>query len=195
MKSRDLILEKLRAAVPAHRELPEVPLFDEALPPAWEQFAANLALMGGKLAEGNTSELAAWLKTAFPEAKVVCSATAELAGNRDLAGVKNPHELNDVDVAVVRARFGVAETGSVYLCEDDLRVNVLGFLAQHIVVLLDRSDIVGNLHQVYHRPEFKSARYAVLMTGPSATADIEGTLVHGAQGVRSLTVVPRKKNG
>jgi L-lactate dehydrogenase complex protein LldG len=28
------------------------------------------------------------------------------------------------------------------------------------------------------------------MTGPSATADIEGVLIHGAQGVRSLTVVP-----
>jgi L-lactate dehydrogenase complex protein LldG len=28
----------------------------------------------------------------------------------------------------------------------------------------------------------------VLVTGPSATADIEGVLIHGAQGVRSLTV-------
>jgi L-lactate dehydrogenase complex protein LldG len=27
------------------------------------------------------------------------------------------------------------------------------------------------------------------MTGPSATADIEGILVKGAQGIRSLTVV------
>ena len=28
------------------------------------------------------------------------------------------------------------------------------------------------------------------MTGPSATADIEGVLIHGAQGIRTLTVVP-----
>jgi L-lactate dehydrogenase complex protein LldG len=28
------------------------------------------------------------------------------------------------------------------------------------------------------------------MTGPSATADIEGVLVRGAQGIRSLTVIP-----
>ena len=27
------------------------------------------------------------------------------------------------------------------------------------------------------------------MTGPSATADIEGVLIHGAQGIRTLTVV------
>ncbi|WP_331709212.1 LUD domain-containing protein [Sphingomonas sp. CCH20-B6] len=32
-------------------------------------------------------------------------------------------------------------------------------------------------------------RYASFHTGPSATADIEGVLIHGAQGVRSLTVL------
>ena len=30
----------------------------------------------------------------------------------------------------------------------------------------------------------------MFMTGPSATADIEGVLVRGAQGIRTLTVVP-----
>jgi len=30
----------------------------------------------------------------------------------------------------------------------------------------------------------------MLMTGPSATADIEGVLVRGAQGIRSLNVIP-----
>jgi L-lactate dehydrogenase complex protein LldG len=33
------------------------------------------------------------------------------------------------------------------------------------------------------------AGYGVFMTGPSATADIEGVLIHGAQGIRSLTAV------
>ena len=41
----------------------------------------------------------------------------------------------------------------------------------------------------YTHPVFRSARYAVFHTGPSATADIEGVLIHGAQGVRSLTVI------
>ena len=35
----------------------------------------------------------------------------------------------------------------------------------------------------------RTARYAVFHTGPSATGDIEGVLIHGAQGVRSLTVI------
>jgi L-lactate dehydrogenase complex protein LldG len=83
----------------------------------------------------------------------------------------------------------VAETGSLWLSETELKINSLAFLAQHLVALLDPSDILENLHHAYADPRFKTARYAVLVTGPSATADIEGVLIHGAQGVRSLTVV------
>jgi L-lactate dehydrogenase complex protein LldG len=98
--------------------------------------------------------------------------------------------LAEVDFGVVRAAFAVAETGSIWLSEVELQINALGYLAQHLLVLLDPADLVGNLHQAYRDPRFKTARYAVLMTGPSATADIEGVLIHGAQGVRSLTVLP-----
>ena len=33
------------------------------------------------------------------------------------------------------------------------------------------------------------------MTGPSATADIEGVLIRGAQGIRTLTVIPAAASG
>ena len=90
---------------------------------------------------------------------------------------------------VVRARFGVAETGSVWFSESEYIVNSIGYLVQHLVVLLDPARIVDGLQDVYRQDDFKTARYAVLVTGPSATADIEGVLIRGAQGVRSLTVV------
>ena len=90
---------------------------------------------------------------------------------------------------MVRAAFGIAETGSVWLSERELGVNALGFLSQHLVVLLDPRSIVPDLHHAYRQPGFFEARYAVLMTGPSATADIEGVLIRGAQGIRTLTVV------
>ena len=45
------------------------------------------------------------------------------------------------------------------------------------------------LQDAYRRTEFHTHRYASFHTGPSATADIEGVLIHGAQGVRSLTVI------
>ena len=100
-----------------------------------------------------------------------------------------PADLQDVDVGVVRARFGVAETGSVFLSETELGINAIGYLVQHLVIFLDPDAMLPNLHHAYEHPGFRDARYAVLMTGPSATADIEGILIHGAQGVRSLTVV------
>jgi L-lactate dehydrogenase complex protein LldG len=59
-------------------------------------------------------------------------------------------------------------------------VNALAYLAQHLIALLDPGAIVGNLHHAYRDLRFKTAHYAVLVTGPSATADIEGVLIHGA---------------
>jgi L-lactate dehydrogenase complex protein LldG len=59
-----------------------------------------------------------------------------------------------------------------------------------MIVLLDPADIVVNVHHAYRRPEFRESHYACFHTGPSGTADIEGVLIHGAQGVRSLSVVP-----
>jgi L-lactate dehydrogenase complex protein LldG len=50
------------------------------------------------------------------------------------------------------------------------------------------------MHSAYARPEFRERRYAVFHSGPSATADIEGVLILGAQGVRSLSVLLWPKN-
>jgi L-lactate dehydrogenase complex protein LldG len=191
MSSRDFILGQVRKNQPAPRALPEVPAFERALPSPVAAFAAALARMGGVFAEPPPGiSLEAFISACFPQALVVCSATAEVRGTRSIASVRDPGELQDVDVGVVRAAFGVAETGSVWLSEAEFGVNALGFLSQHLVVLLDPQDIVPNLHHAYRHRGFHEARYAALMTGPSATADIEGVLVRGAQGIRTLTVIP-----
>ena len=49
--------------------------------------------------------------------------------------------------------------------------------------------MVDGLRAAYDHPVFRAAAYAVFHTGLSATGDIDGVLIHGAQGVRSLTVV------
>jgi L-lactate dehydrogenase complex protein LldG len=189
--SRDTILAAVRANQPTPAPpLPEIPLFERTARPLLEDFREALLRMGGKFAERPNGENPdAFIRSLFPQAQVICSATPEIIGTRALSGGCEPADLADVDVGIVRAGFGVAETGSIWLSEQDLRVNALAYLAQHLVALLDPGDIVGNLHHAYRDPRFKTARYAVLVTGPSATADIEGVLIHGAQGVRSLTVL------
>lgn len=195
MSARDEILERVRrgtARIGAGSELPAVPRFDTAAP-SWSAFAAALERMGGKVAPCPAGvTLAEHLLALHPQATVIVSATSEVTGTRPLAAVAAPADLEDVDVGVVRARFGVCETGSVLLTEAELGIEALGFLAQHLVVLLDPQALVAGVHDAYADPAFAVARYQILMTGPSATADIEGVLIHGAQGVRSLTVVPQQ---
>jgi L-lactate dehydrogenase complex protein LldG len=193
MSSRDDILASIRANRPqVDRPLPLVRLFDDSPPASLiATFKDSLHRMGGVFLDPPPSgdRLApAWAKLAG--ANVVCSTVPEIAGNRDIAGVGTPRDLADVDFAIVRAAFAVAETGSVLLSDADLRVNAVAYLAQHLIVLLDPADIVINLHHAYRRPEFHDRHYASFHTGPSATADIEGVLIHGAQGVRSLSVLP-----
>jgi L-lactate dehydrogenase complex protein LldG len=191
MNSRELILDRVRRNQPAGTPLPEVPSFDRPGPALLERFTAALARMGGIVASPPAKgSLDSFLFERFQMARVICSATPEVHGTRAIADVNDPRELHDVDVGVVRAAFGVAETGSVWLSEREFGLNALGFLSQHLVVLLDPAAIVTDLHHAYRQRGFFEARYAVLMTGPSATADIEGVLVRGAQGIRSLTVIP-----
>jgi len=190
MSSRDDILARVRQNQPPPQPLPPVPSFDTATGSALESFKAALVRMGGKLADAPADgNLDALIRKLFPDAKVICSATPEVKGNRPIDTIRRPQELDDVDVGVVRAIYGVAETGSVWLTEVEFKVNTLGFLAQHLVVLLDPTLIVGNLHHAYRERAQFDARYGVFMTGPSATADIEGVLIHGAQGIRTLTVI------
>jgi L-lactate dehydrogenase complex protein LldG len=190
MSSRDDILARVRKNQPAPQPLPTIPTFDEAPTPLLEDFKAAVVRMGGKLADAPADgDLDGLVSRLFPDVKVIASATPEVAGNHPLDRVRKPAELDDVDVGVARAVFGVAETGSVWLTEAELKVNALGFLSQHLVVLLDPARIVPNLHHAYRERAHFDVPYGVFMSGPSATADIEGVLIHGAQGIRTLTVI------
>ena len=192
MSSRDAILAAVRAHLPKlDQPEPLIPMFDTEQPADLAAaFGQMLERMGGKLLAPGAPDPLAPVRNTLRDAKVVCSNVPEIAGNRFLALDMAPTDLADVDYGIVRAAFAVAETGSVCLTEAELGVNTLGYLPQHLVVLLDPADIVPNIHHAYRRPEFRTARYAVFQTGPSATADIEGVLIHGAQGVRSLSVLP-----
>lgn len=190
--SRDTILAAVRANAPSPAvSMPQVPMFNHDIRSLLDRFRSCLELLGGTFVDYVPgTDLNAKVAELFPQAQVICSAVTEVKGTKRLQDIKLPAELDDVDVAVVRPAFAVAETGSIWLSEAELGVIALGYLAQHLVALLDPADIVPNLHHAYKDSRFKTAKYAVLMTGPSATADIEGVLIRGAQGVRSLKLIP-----
>ena len=157
MSSRDDILASIRKNLPRlDRPVPDVPLFGDS-PPAspLAAFKANLHRMGGIFLDppGSGDPLAP-VRAKIADAKVVCSTVQEIGGNRDMTGVSNPQDLADVDFAIVRATFGVAETGSILLSDADLHVNAVAYLAQHLIALLDPADIIVNLHDAYQRRSF-----------------------------------------
>jgi len=189
MDTRDEILNSVLKNQPAHRELPQVPMFHRNPESLVSVFEKSLKYMAGEFVDRPPSDFAAYLRNKFPNAKIICSAVPEYSGNRKPEDYTNWSAAHDIDVTIVRSPLGVAETGSVLLTEKELRVNTIGFLALHIVILLDPKNIVENIHDAYQHPAFREAKYALLMTGPSGSADIAGTTVHPAQGVMTLTVI------
>lgn len=191
MSARDDILARLRTRRPqGDFLLPALPRFAGVSGDLIEAFQTNLAAMGGQwVTPPAGTDLGALIRARAGAGKLIRVSTDELPGFERTDAVATPGGLEDVDVGVVRARFGVAETGSVFLSDHELRVNTIAYLAQHLIVLLDPAAIIPGIADAYLRSDFASARYVSLMTGPSATADIEGVLIRGAQGVRSLTVV------
>lgn len=188
--NRETILRSIRANLPQIRvEHPGIRDFEHPAGSLKAMFEQRLKQAGGVAHDvGSAAEAESKLRSLHPEAKVICSAVPEIAGTRRVEKVGDPHELADVDVGVVRAQFGVAESGAVWISQEDLVVDALGVLSQHLIVLLDRKQIVPDMHAAYRRVRLADTAFGCFMMGPSATADVEATLVHGAQGARSLNL-------
>jgi L-lactate dehydrogenase complex protein LldG len=190
MNSRDLILSSIRKNQPnSEVELPEIPSFNNNSEPLIYEFQTQLSRMGGQAFKvENIEEIKAKITELYPDAKMICSTLPEITANKPIKPDTNPHELADVDLAIIRGQFGVAENGAIWLTHEDLVVNALGFLSQHLIILLDSKQLVRDMHQAYQRIELTQTSYGVFMAGPSATGDVEAVIIRGAQGVRSLTV-------
>src|SRR5262249_17477666 len=108
--------------------------------------------------------------------------------NFDLAAVSDPHDLQDVDFAVMPGQLAVAENGAVWVNDVGVAHRVLYFLTQHLALVVPAANVVNNLHEAYARLTIGKTPFGSFISGPSKTADIEQALVIGAHGARSLTV-------
>ena len=95
--------------------------------------------------------------------------------------------LAEVEVLEIDGAFGVAENGAIWLTEEALPHRVAPFICQHLVIHVQK--IVPNMHEAYEELTHQTTGFGLFLAGPSKTADIEQSLVIGAHGARSLTVV------
>ena len=94
--------------------------------------------------------------------------------------------------AVSRARWGIAETGSLVLVSSPTQPTLYAFLPLRHIVILPKSNVVGHMEDFWR--EFRDTnelmpRNINFVTGVSGTADIESKLVRGAHGPRQLHIL------
>jgi L-lactate dehydrogenase complex protein LldG len=192
VSSRDAILASLRRNAPTVSPLPEMPTAITYADPE-KQFAEVFTSVGGKfvrvasLAEVNT-ELEKF--ESYTQARKIASLIPDIGrANVDLAALKDPHELEGIDVAIIAGEFGVAENGAVWVPGSTLAPHRAIFVvAQHLVLVVPAGQIVHNMQEAYDRIRFERPGFGIFISGPSKTADIEQALVIGAHGARSCSL-------
>ncbi|MEJ7590217.1 MAG: LUD domain-containing protein [Planctomycetaceae bacterium] len=192
--SRDMILSKIRSALPQSSPLPDlaaVTSWQTFADPA-EQFTAILKLVGGQAVHvRNLAEADSHLRVQdhWSNGKIRCSVVAGVGDSTiDLNAIDDPHELENVDFAVLKGHFAVAENAAIWVTDDTVRHRVLYFIPQHLAIVVPASRVVNNMHEAYSQMTVGQHAFAGFISGPSKTADIEQSLVIGAHGARSLIV-------
>lgn len=192
MGSREKILGAARDAKLAPRERPNLAQPWIRYGNLQQQFAAALQFVGGQcevVERAGDVALRLAEHPAFAAARKLVSLVPEaLAGNVDLDAVDDPHQLEDVDFAILPGQFGVAENGAIWVTDAALKHRAIYFIVQHLVLVLPASALVNNMHEAYERLQFGPRGFGAFISGPSKTADIEQSLVIGAHGPRSMTV-------
>ena len=191
MTSKELILKNIKE----NNIVKEVPLpsydnFGIKFEDKFQTFSTMIESVGGKALLINKSDLDKTIKELYPDEKQIAS-NVEFCnvGNFNANEQEDVHTLKDIDLAVVKGNFAVAENGAIWMKDEENRHRALYFIAQNIVIVIDEKDILNNMHEAYQKLNFDNNGYGVFISGPSKTADIEQSLVIGAHGPKSGYVI------
>ncbi len=191
MNSRDSILEKIKQNQPtAIAELPVLDALDIRLTDVLTTYKSVLKSIGGDFVEvSNYQDIIDFVKKNYAIEKRMITTLPELA---ELASTNwfnlDPHSLENVELTIVKAHFGVAENSALWVTDDVLGQRVSPFIPQYLAIVVKKNDIVTTMHQAYDRIGNQEYGFGTFIAGPSKTADIEQSLVLGAHGARGLVV-------
>ena len=117
----------------------------------------------------------------------------------ELIDYKDPIEeskdlLFEIDAAITTTRGGIAETGSLILWPTPDEPRLMSLVPPIHIAVLYASDIYSTFREAMISENWSSEMptNALLISGPSKTADIEQTLVYGIHGCKELVVLVLK---
>jgi len=184
MSSRENILSKIISIPRDGKPLPETPDFSlkgDLVKLFTQSIQANKGEVVGE--EGLADIIA---QNNFKKILSLASQYEEFS-NTELPA--DPHQLKDLDLAIIAGQFGVAENGAIWLTDENMGLRALPFITEHLVIVLEKKSLVANMHGAYKKIGLPHSGFGLFIAGPSKTADIEQSLVIGAHGAKSLRVV------
>lgn len=101
---------------------------------------------------------------------------------------QDPHSYANVELAVIKGHFGVAENAAIWITEELMQQRAVPFICQQLAVVISKKDIVQTMHDAYVNIGTADYGFGSFIAGPSKTADIEQSLVLGAHGPKGMTV-------
>ena len=203
MSSKEDILKKYRANVRERYDMPDLSeIAAVKYPDPLLQFMNMTKSVGGNAIEVEKGrDINELIRELYPDAKEIASNLPEITiATRNPDDVGRARDLNGTDVGVIRGCFGVAENACVWIPQQ-MKEKAVCFISENLVILLDKKQIVNNMHEAYARLSnaggkttsdtelFDQYGYGTFISGPSKTADIAQVLVMGAQAARSATVL------
>ena len=183
--SRDAVLSAVRAGKPPKLPLPPPYSAPERADDPVAEFARILTIVGGHwhVATDLATTLAEITGPLAEHGPVLDCTSAETS---EFAKSATPRS-----AVIVDGRVGVAEMGAVWVGPTLLARAYLPVVCHALVVVITREAIVHSLHEGYARAAqyLEDEPYGMWIAGPSKTADIEKTLVIGAQGTAAHHIV------
>ena len=124
---------------------------------------------------------------------------SDAAGLPELVAYAGPVEtfkedLFQIDAGITSTRAGVAETGAVVLWPTKHEPRLMSLVPPVHVAVLDADTIYNSMAEMMAVERWAEGMptNALLISGPSKTADIEFTLVFGVHGPKELVLLIRK---
>lgn len=191
MSSKDQILQKIKNSQPKIvADLPNLNVLGSDQFEVLDTYKTVLKNIGGDFIEvASYDEILAYLKQNYALERRIITTVPELSEVAVLDWKnEDPHLLQNVELTIIKAHFGVAENSALWVTDDLLGQRVAPFIAQYLAIIVNKKDIIPTMHQAYERIGNQEYGFGTFIAGPSKTADIEQSLVLGAHGARGLIV-------